>query len=228
MRCGISTTSSSPHSTRWPASLELARGEGFRSRPTIEWTTSTHASGSQPEELPGAVIEVWAMEDDVGAPPFHRGDLTARGFVGFVPLLDLDPKGVPKEAGVYAVLREMDDRPDFLEANPAGRFKAKDPTVETSVLRSIWAEGAHCIYIGKASKTATTDLRRRLTGFRDYGRGRPVGHQGGRYIWQLAEASEFIVCWMETSDQNPAVVESALIAEFRAHHGARPIGNLKD
>lgn len=62
---------------------------------------------AQPEELPGAVIEVWAMEDEVGAPPFHRADLAARGFLGFVPLLDLDPRAVPKEAGVYAVLREM-------------------------------------------------------------------------------------------------------------------------
>jgi hypothetical protein len=122
----------------------------------------------------------------------------------------------------------MDERPEFLEANPASRFKGKDPTVETFVLRSIWAEGAHCIDIGKVSNIATTDLRRRLTDFRDYGRGRPVGHQGGRYIWQLADASEFIVCWMETPDENPAVAESALIAEFRARYGARPIGNLKD
>lgn len=129
---------------------------------------------------------------------------------------------------MYAVLREVDQRPEFLQANPAGRFKGKDPTVATSVLASVWSEGAHCIYIGKASKTATTDLRRRLTDFRDYGRGRPVGHQGGRYIWQAAGAGEFIVCWMETPDENPAVVESALIAEFRAHYGARPIGNLKD
>lgn len=166
------------------------------------------------------------MDDEVSAPPFHRDDLAGRGFLGFVPLLDLDSKAIPREAGVYAVLREMDERPEFLEANPAGRFKGKDPTVATSVLASMWSEGAHCIYIGKASKTATTDLRRRLTDFRDYGRGRAVGHQGGRYIWQVA--GQFIACWMETPGENPAVLESALIAEFRAHYGARPIGNLKD
>jgi hypothetical protein len=129
---------------------------------------------------------------------------------------------------VYAVLREMDERPEFLEVNPVGRFKGKDPTVETSGLRSIWAEVAHCIYIGKARNTATTDLRRRLTDFRDYGCCRPVGHQGGRYIWQLADASDSSsVGWRHPMSLR-AVVESALIAEFRAHYGGRPIGNLKD
>jgi hypothetical protein len=38
---------------------------------------------AQPEELLGAVIEVWAMEDDVGAPPFHQADLAARGLLRF-------------------------------------------------------------------------------------------------------------------------------------------------
>jgi hypothetical protein len=86
---------------------------------------NAHKRVAQPGELPGAVIEVWAMEDDVGAPTFHREDLAARGFLGFVPLLALDPKAVPKQAGVYAVLREMDARPEFLEANPVGRFKGE-------------------------------------------------------------------------------------------------------
>ena len=183
---------------------------------------------AQFDELPGALVEVWAVDDEVVAPPFHREDLAVRGFTGFMPLIDLDPKAVPKEAGVYAVLRESDERPEFLEVDPAGRFKGKDPTVGVPVLASMWPEGAHCIYIGRASKTPTTDLRRRLTNFRDYGRGRAVGHQGGRYIWQVVGASMFIVCWMETPGENPAVVESALIAEFRARYGARPLGNLKD
>ena len=183
---------------------------------------------ARPDELPGAVVEVWAMGGEVGAPPFHREDLVDRGFLGFVPLLDLDSKVVPKAAGVYVVLREQDERPEFLDANPAGRFKGKDPTVAGSLLASIWTEGAHCIYIGKANKTATTDLRRRLTDFREYGRGRPVGHQGGRYIWQMSGSDQYLVAWMETPDADPATVESALIAEFRSHYGARPLGNLKD
>jgi len=107
--------------------------------------------------------------------------------------------------------------------------QAGERQIDVATLSSLWTDGAHCIYIGKASKTGSTDLRRRLTAYRDYGRGRPVGHQGGRYIWQLDGAEEFVVCWKALSDaENPATVESALIAEFRSHYGRRPIGNLKD
>lgn len=180
-------------------------------------------------EKPGATIEVWAMADEPATPSFSRADLESRGFVGFEPFLELDATHVPKEAGVYAVLRERDDRPTFLEQSRGGHFKGKDPTVGVATLAGLWTDGAHCIYIGKASKTGTTDLRRRLTAYRDYGRGRPVGHQGGRYIWQLGDAEEFRVCWKTLGDgEDPATVESALIAEFRAHYGRRPIGNLKD
>lgn len=153
------------------------------------------------------------MDDEVGAPPFHRKDLAGRGFLGFVPLVDLDSKALPREAGVYAVLREMGRATGV----PGGESRW-----------SLQGEGSHrrnvragvdvvrrcpLLYIGKASKTATTDLRRRLTDFRDYARGRPVGHQGGRYNWQVVGASQFIVCWVETADEIPGLVESALIAE---------------
>ena len=179
-------------------------------------------------EQSGATIEVWAIDDEPQTPPFSRADLEARGFVGFVPFLDLDPKQVPKEAGVYSILRVRDDRPVFLAQSRGGHFKGKDPTVSADTLAGLWTDGAHCIYIGKASKSGSTDLRRRLTAYRDYGRGRPVAHQGGRYIWQLDAAEEFIVCWKTLDSEDPAAFESALIAEFRAHYGRRPLGNLKD
>lgn len=180
-------------------------------------------------EEPGVTIEVWAMGHEPTTPPFSRADLESRGFEGFEKFLEFDATNVPKEAGVYAVLRERDDRPTFLEQSRGGHFKGKDPTVDVATLAGLWTDGAHCVYIGKASKTGTTDLKRRLTAYRDYGLGRPVGHQGGRYIWQLGGAEEFIVCWKTLDDsQDPATVESALIAEFRAHYGRRPIGNLKD
>lgn len=180
-------------------------------------------------DKPGVTIEVWAIADEPRTPPFSRAGLEARGFVGFEPFLELDATRVPKTAGVYAILRERDDRPTFLEQSRGGHFKGKDPTVEVDTLASLWTDGAHCIYIGKASRTGSTDLRRRLTAYRDYGRGRPVGHQGGRYIWQLGGAEEFVVCWKTLDDsEDPATVESALIAEFRDHYGRRPVGNLKN
>ena len=161
-------------------------------------------------------------------PPFDRADLAARGFVGFEQFLASRLTQVPKAAGVYAILREASDRPAFLDASRGGHFKKKDPTVDRAVLEELWCDGAHCIYIGKASKSASTDLRRRLLDFRNYGRGRPVGHRGGRYIWQIDGADEFVVAWRMIKDEDPAVVESRLIAEFREHYGRRPIGNLKE
>jgi hypothetical protein len=45
-----------------------------------------------------------------------------------------------------------------------------------------WVDGAEVVYIGKADQ-----LKRRLTQFADFGGGKPIGHWGGRLIWQLHE-----------------------------------------
>lgn len=100
--------------------------------------------------------------------------------------------------------------------------KGEDPTVEVSVLESKWVEGCPTVYVGKA-----TSLRKRLRQYRDFGRGRPVGHWGGRYIWQLAEASELVVGWQSTA-QTPRTVESELLAAFRSEFGRLPFANINN
>lgn len=68
-------------------------------------------------------------------------------------------------------------------------------------------------------------LKRRLTQFADFGAGKPVGHWGGRLIWQLPNVDALRVAWKETPGQVPVKVESELIAAFRQVHGKPPFAN---
>lgn len=111
---------------------------------------------------------------------------------------------------------------------PGGWFRGKDPNVAEAVLRANWVENASVLYIGKAGdpgKSAT--LRSRLTQYLKFGDDKAVGHWGGRYIWQLADAQELCVAWKPLPDGEPSVVETALIAAFSAHYGRRPFANLR-
>ncbi|HUP69636.1 MAG TPA: hypothetical protein VM142_07445 [Acidimicrobiales bacterium] len=158
---------------------------------------------------------------------YTRTDLTGQGFAGFVPFHQIDLTQVPTDPGVYVVLRESDLRPSFLSENPAGRFKGRNPTVPVVELEAAWPDGAHCLYIGKAAagSRSVRHLRQRIKEFRQYGDGLPVGHQGGRRIWQLADADTFVIAWLVTPDRDPADVEGELIRQFVDECGKRPIGN---
>jgi hypothetical protein len=161
---------------------------------------------------------------------FTRSGLTALGFGGFQSVGRLRASSLssaPDGGGVYAVLRESDDPPQFLTRSTGGWFKRKDPTVPVSVLRSKWVDDAVVLYIGKADagRSGRRGLRKRLSELLDFGAGRPIGHKGGRYLWQVGGSSEFVVCWRE--DPTPRASETALLAEFKgAHDGTRPFANL--
>jgi len=61
----------------------------------------------------------------------------------------------------------------------------------------------------------------------NFGAGRPVGHWGGRYIWQLADADSLLVCWKELDCDVPLVVEQQMIDEFVASCGKLPFANCR-
>jgi hypothetical protein len=157
-----------------------------------------------------------------GDEPFSRSALASDGFNGWLPFAPMRAEidSVPSSGGVYVVTRLSDDVPAFLTSNPGGHFKSRDPTVSNEALRANWVDGARVVYIGKADQ-----LRRRLRQFADFGAGRPVGHWGGRLIWQLAASGKLLVAWKQTPGRVPREVEAAMIEDFRIAYGKPPFAN---
>ena len=138
----------------------------------------------------------------------------------FAALRGGDLLRVPNAAGVYMVLNSNAD-PAFVHESCGGHFKGRSPTVPVQVLESKWVDDAQVLYIGKANA-----LRRRLREYASFGAGRPVGHWGGRYIWQLEGCQELRITWMVTPHEDPKVAERSLLTAFAEQHGRIPFANL--
>ncbi len=152
----------------------------------------------------------------------RRPELKRQGFKDWTTFAGLADQlsSIPRIGGVYVVTQPAEARPDFIAVNPGGRFKGQDPSVGADALSSNWADGAEVVYIGKAD-----DLRRRLREFMHFGAGAPIGHWGGRLIWQLARSAELLVAWRETPGQVPKEVEGQMIGKFRKEYGKPPFAN---
>lgn len=157
-----------------------------------------------------------------GSEPFSRTWLESAGFTGFSPVtaLQASAEGVPPGPGVYVMLAPAARPGRFLETSAGGWFKGKDPTVPVDLLRNRWNEATVTLYLGKA-----TSLRSRLRQLVRFGEGAPVGHWGGRYLWQVEGSPEFLVAWLE--DEEPEVTESRLLGSFVSTFGALPFANIQ-
>ncbi len=149
----------------------------------------------------------------------HLRDL---GFVGFVRLAGLSKgcRSLPAEPGVYVVVRDAASTHGYLDRSVGGRFKGEDGTVDVPTLIDAWVPGPDCLYIGRT----TTRVRSRVDSLVGYGRGEPVGHRGGRYLWQLQQYGELLVAWRV--DDDPIRAERQLLDAFETHYGRVPFANL--
>ena len=169
-------------------------------------------------------------------------DLKKAGFKGFVPVSQLKSDGIhaycDRQAdaeldrpGVYMVVRTGDSEPVFVPEGSGGHFKGRNPNVSVDELRANWVKDTCVVYIGKAGGGASKAiLRKRIGQYIRFGSGEPVGHWGGRYIWQLDDADNLLFCWRAAKESEGAEdLESEFIATFKAQYGGfRPFANLKD
>ena len=163
-------------------------------------------------------------------------EIKSFGFKGFFPIAELRKNllSIPDERGVYLILSSGKEFV-FLNNGTGGYFKKKNPNVDLSTLKNKWIENTVILYIGQAGgirngKWSNSTLRMRLKKYFDFGIGKPVGHYGGRYIWQLEKSSELIVCWKELPNKiaDPSEIESNLINSFKSKYKNRPFANLKE
>lgn len=147
------------------------------------------------------------------------------GFEGFVKVSDLrvSSRVIPQDGGVYVVVRESTDNPRFLETGTGGHFKGKDPNVSISELEANLVADSSTMYIGKA-----TNLQKRLGQLLRFGTGANIGHWGGRYLWQLADAEELLIAWKETPLKDPREEEILMLTEYVNRFGQLPFANLKN
>ena len=151
------------------------------------------------------------------------------GFNGFKKISDLKLNStiIPKIKGVYLVLRPNKNKVEFIEIGTGGFFKNKNPNVDISKLTDKWNEDAGIVYIGKAGgENSSATLQSRLKQYLNFGQGKKVGHWGGRYIWQIKNIDDYIICWKELPDEEPRIIEMKLIDLFRQKFNNFPFANL--
>lgn len=145
------------------------------------------------------------------------------GFTGFVPVSKLRSAAslLPDSGGVYIVVRDSDNSPEFLANGTGGFFKGKNPNVGLEELESNYVAGSKVVYIGKA-----TSLKKRVSQLLRFGAGSAVGHWGGRYLWQLADSDNLLIAWKTTPTTDPRAEEIKMLEEFVSRHGKLPFANL--
>jgi len=155
--------------------------------------------------------------------------IKAAGFAGFksISQLWIDHSTIPNEKGVYLIINPKYEAKKFLDKGVGGFFKQKDPNVSRDVLLNNWVEDSLIIYIGQAGGNGSTaTLRKRLKQYLDFGKGKPVGHYGGRLIWQIQNHPDLLIAWKVLKNDDPKIIERELINDFINNYGKMPFANL--
>jgi hypothetical protein len=163
---------------------------------------------------------------------FSRASLLDQGFQGFQTFRELqhaDFQTVPKSGGIYIVLRETNTLPRYLGESPVLKHKGSSMGYARETLEKRWVSQCHLIYVGRAKGTKGNTLSDRLKKYSSYGAGNAkAAHRGGRAIWQIEGASDFIVAWKIATDaEKPCEMEARLAQEFMGVHGCLPFANMQ-
>lgn len=154
--------------------------------------------------------------------------LRAMGFEGFRSVRDLrrdDCRDLPRENGVYLLVRDRAGEPRFNVKGTAASWRGQNPNVKVEELKEKWVSGAIVMYVGRAAGTGVRGkLQQRIKRWLRFGEGKNVAHWGGRHVWQLADAYDLPVAWKACKDA--VRQEVALLAAFEAKHGMLPFANL--
>ena len=160
--------------------------------------------------------------------------LKVGGFTGFQKIRELwiSTSGVPPVKGVYMVLYTGVGRPDFVETGTAGPFRGGNPNVPLEQLEKCWVDDTPVLFMGKAGGTSRItgkptreNLHKRVGKFVRVGRGEKVGPWGGRYIWQVRNAGDLVICWKKMYERDPLEVQDRLLRNFETVYHKRPFAN---
>lgn len=152
------------------------------------------------------------------------------GFEGFAKIGDIqhDMSKIPNDKGIYLIIWSNSAKPKFVVQGTGGYFKSKNPNVLLAELENNWVDNTQVIYIGKAGgEGVKSTLKSRINEYLKFGQGKAIGHQGGRFIWQIENNQDLIVCWKTLKDDEPSDMEKDLIKDFIAQYGKLPFANLK-
>ncbi len=150
---------------------------------------------------------------------WDRAGLELRGFVGFIPLVGLDPQSLPQTRGMYAVLRDPRIDVAFVASSPVARRRPHPAMQLQSKMERL--NDQPIVYLGKADPS--DGLRGRLGAFSR----KSSAHTGGRALWQLADVATLLTAWRETPDHPSAEMETQWLVAFRTEHGDYPFANWR-
>ncbi len=154
---------------------------------------------------------------------FTRAGLSSAGYEGLIAIRDLrrtECRDVTSESGTYIVVLPEGFVVSFLDQNPGGHFKGKDPTVPRAFLEAQWVPDTDLLYVG-----SSLGLKKRIKTFLRFGDGGRVGHWGGRLVWQIANSGALLIAWQPCTDHEAA--EQKLLRDFEAKYGKLPFANLR-
>lgn len=163
---------------------------------------------------------------------FLREEIDSLGLDGmtYVKSLKETCDVIPEKPGVYVVLGNYSEMPEFLIKGSGPEFNVKNG-VSTAMnypvekLEGKWVDDTWIMYIGKTDDA----LRDRISTYIKFGKGKDVPHRGGRAIWQLPDSDELLIGWKIIEGKGKAAAtEKEWLKDFKTrHHNQLPFANWR-